>query len=108
VPARQPAPAARLANGALLRRRDWLSDGACRDEDPELFFPISSAGPAIRQILAAKAVCGRCEVRQECLCYALEDTHSHGVWGGTTEEERKAIRAQARAEPSPQVTAVAS
>jgi WhiB family redox-sensing transcriptional regulator len=110
VPARQPAPATQPANGALRRRRDWLADGACRDEDPELFFPITSQGPAIDQTLAAKAVCARCTVRPECLRCALEDTHSYGVWGGTTEEERKRMRrARARAQRSlTQVTAVAS
>lgn len=110
MPARQPAPATQPANGALLRRRDWLADGACRDEDPELFFPITSQGPAIRQILAAKDVCARCTVRPECLRCALEDTHSYGVWGGTTEEERKRMRrARARVQRSlTQVTAVAS
>ncbi len=108
MPSRRPALAALPADGALLRRRDWLSDGSCRDEDPELFFPISSAGPAVRQILAAKAVCDRCAVRQECLRFALEDAHSHGVWGGTTEDERKAIRrAQAQAEAEAEAEAQA-
>jgi WhiB family transcriptional regulator, redox-sensing transcriptional regulator len=104
VPVPQPA------NGMLLRRRDWLAHGACRDEDPDLFFPITSKGPAARQILAAKAVCARCPVRSDCLDSALEDSYSYGVWGGTTEEERKAMRrARTRARRSlTRVTAVAS
>jgi WhiB family redox-sensing transcriptional regulator len=69
-------------------REQWLDDGACREEDPELFFPITSSGPAARQIAAAKAVCQRCGVQSECLHYALESHQSHGVWGGTSEEER--------------------
>jgi WhiB family redox-sensing transcriptional regulator len=98
VPAPQPAPATQPANGTRLRRRAWLARGACRDEDPELFFPLTSGGPSARQILAAKAVCARCAVRSECLHYALEDTLTYGVWGGTTEQERKSLRrARARA-----------
>ena len=69
-------------------REQWLDGGACRDEDPELFFPITSSGPAAQQIAAAKAVCQRCGVQRECLHYALESHQSHGVWGGTSEEER--------------------
>ncbi len=103
MPATQPAT-------GLLRRRDWLADGACRDEDPDLFFPSTSQGPSARQILAAKAVCASCAVRRECLGYALEDTHSYGVWGGTTEEERKAMRRTSARERRSlsQVTAVVS
>jgi WhiB family redox-sensing transcriptional regulator len=111
VPVPQPAPATQSANGTRLRRRAWLAHGACRDEDPELFFPLTSAGPSARQILAAKAVCARCTVRSECLHYALDDTYSYGVWGGTTEEERKSMRrARARAarRSLTQVTAAAS
>ena len=49
----------------------WMPRGACRGEDPELFFPITSAGAALAQILAAKAVCFRCAVRAACLSYAV-------------------------------------
>ncbi|HUK70250.1 MAG TPA: WhiB family transcriptional regulator [Streptosporangiaceae bacterium] len=70
----------------------WLALGACRDKDPDLFFPVGSTGPAIAQVAAAKAVCARCNVRAACLRFALEKGQDHGVWGGTTEEERRAIR----------------
>jgi len=43
----------------------WLSDAACIGEDPELFFPIGNTGPALLQIEEARAVCMRCEVREE-------------------------------------------
>jgi WhiB family redox-sensing transcriptional regulator len=67
-----------------------MSRGACGDVDPELFFPVAGrTGPAMRQAKAAKAVCGRCPVRANCLSYALE-TMPEGIWGGTTEEERRA------------------
>jgi WhiB family transcriptional regulator, redox-sensing transcriptional regulator len=70
----------------------WISRGACRQVDPDLFFPIAAAtSPAVRQVEAAKAVCARCAVRAECLSYALA-TMPEGIWGGTTEEERLAAR----------------
>jgi WhiB family redox-sensing transcriptional regulator len=77
---------------------DWRALGACRDEDPDLFFPITSTGPSARQVNLAKAVCGRCRVQRECLRFALATRQDHGVWGGTTEEERKLMRrAESRA-----------
>ena len=71
---------------------DWRSLGACQDADPELFFPIVAAGPGLLQAAGAKAVCGRCEVQAECLRFAMESVQDHGVWGGKTEEERRALR----------------
>jgi WhiB family redox-sensing transcriptional regulator len=71
-----------------VHREEWLDAGACRQEDPELFFPITSSGPSARQIDAAKAVCQRCGVQDQCLHYALESHQNYGVWGGTSEEER--------------------
>jgi hypothetical protein len=44
----------------------WISQGACRDEDPEIFFPITAQGPAAAQASAAKAVCRRCAVNAAC------------------------------------------
>jgi WhiB family redox-sensing transcriptional regulator len=71
-----------------VHREEWLDAGACRNEDPELFFPITSSGPSARQIEAAKAVCQGCGVQDQCLHYALESHQSYGIWGGTSEEER--------------------
>jgi WhiB family redox-sensing transcriptional regulator len=69
-----------------------MSHGACRQADPELFFPIATAkGPAARQVEAAKAVCAACAVRAKCLSYALEGMPD-GIWGGTTMEERHTAR----------------
>jgi WhiB family redox-sensing transcriptional regulator len=66
----------------------WMSRGACRQMDPELFFPIATVA---RQAEAAKALCGRCAVRADCLSYALE-IMPEGIWGGTTQDERRAGR----------------
>ncbi len=68
-----------------------MDRGACRSAEPELFFPVSAAGPAVPQV-AAKAVCRGCPVRAACLHYAMEPAQDHGIWGGTTEEERRLAR----------------
>lgn len=74
---------------------DWISHGACRGEDPELFFPIATTEAAHQQVREAKAVCFRCAVRVQCLSYAME-TGQHGIWGGTTSDERLGARQQSR------------
>jgi WhiB family transcriptional regulator, redox-sensing transcriptional regulator len=68
-----------------------MPQSACQGEDPELFFPVTASGPALAQVFAAKAVCFRCAVRAACLSYALV-TGQAGIWGGTTQEERQAMR----------------
>lgn len=70
-------------------RRDWWRWAACRESDPELFFPVTAHGPAREDIARAKAVCAGCRVRRQCLQFALSTHQLHGVWGGTTEEERQ-------------------
>ncbi len=73
-------------------RADWRKDAACQGCDVELFFPVGVTGPAVAQIEAAKAVCGNCPVRAECLDFALATNQECGVWGGATEEERRRLR----------------
>jgi WhiB family redox-sensing transcriptional regulator len=75
---------------AMTESGRWWERAACRSVDPELFFPVSEIGPAGRQVARAKAVCSACRVRQPCLEYALSTRQVHGVWGGLTEEERRA------------------
>ena len=70
---------------------DWRHRALCRDEDPELFFPIGNTGPAIVQLEQAKAVCRRCPVTDECLSWALESGQDAGIWGGMGEDERRAL-----------------
>jgi WhiB family transcriptional regulator, redox-sensing transcriptional regulator len=69
-----------------------MDRGACRSAEAELFFPLSAAGPAVPQVAAAKAICQSCPVRAECLDYAMQTAQDHGIWGGTTEEERRLAR----------------
>jgi len=71
---------------------DWRHRAACRDEDPELFFPIGNTGPALLQIEEAKQVCRHCEVVEDCLSWALESGQDAGVWGGLSEDERRALK----------------
>jgi WhiB family redox-sensing transcriptional regulator len=80
----------------LDNRAEWWSRAACSTTDPELFFPIASAGPAAQQLAQAKAICARCEIRQACLDYALDAGPIQGVWGGTTEHERRLLRQRGR------------
>ncbi|MFH8370193.1 WhiB family transcriptional regulator [Streptomyces sp. NPDC018031] len=75
---------------------DWRARAACLDEDPELFFPVGSGGPALLQTESAKAICRGCPVRDACLGWALESGQESGVWGGTSEDERRALRRRAR------------
>ncbi|MBC2905657.1 WhiB family transcriptional regulator [Streptomyces cupreus] len=70
---------------------DWRGRAACRHEDPDLFFPIGTSGPALMQTKQAKAVCRRCPVRERCLRWALDTGQAVGVWGGTSEWERLAL-----------------
>jgi WhiB family redox-sensing transcriptional regulator len=70
----------------------WRNHAACLDEDPELFFPIGSTGPALLQIEEAKAVCHRCEVIDTCLKSAIESGKDSGVFGGLSEDERRALK----------------
>lgn len=71
---------------------DWRHRAVCRDEDPELFFPVGNAGPALAQIAEAKTVCRRCPVVADCLAWALESGQDAGVWGGMSEDERRALK----------------
>jgi len=83
----------------------WRNGSACLDEDPELFFPIGSSHLASLQIEEAKKVCGRCEVVQTCLKWALESDQDTGVWGGLSEDERRTLkRRTARARRAGRVT----
>lgn len=83
-----------VSRAALLSENDteWRWRAACRGCDVELFFPVGRTGPAVDQIGAAKAVCGLCPVRAQCLDFALVTNQEAGVWGGATEDERRRLR----------------
>ncbi len=71
---------------------DWRDLAACRDTDPDLFFPVGTTGPAIVQIESAKTVCNDCEAKAPCLEFALATNQDSGVWGATSEEDRRQLR----------------
>ena len=75
-----------------LAVEDWRANSACRDTDPYLFFPVGTTGPALDQIASAKAVCDTCDAKAPCLEFALTTNQDSGVWGGTSEEERRKLR----------------
>jgi WhiB family transcriptional regulator, redox-sensing transcriptional regulator len=71
---------------------DWRDDAACRDAEADLFFPVGTMGPALRQIDEAKRICRACPAQAACLAWAIDHGITSGVWGGTTEDERRALR----------------
>ena len=83
-----PASVIALANAEY----GWRSEALCRDTDPELFFPIGTTGAALLQIEQARSVCHQCPVQAECLDFALTTNQDSGIWGGTSEEERRGLR----------------
>ena len=65
----------------------WMSEGKCREVDPELFFPSDGVG-----VIKARKVCAQCPVQAQCLEYALDNQIEHGVWGGASERERRRLK----------------
>ncbi len=76
----------------------WREDAECRDLDPNLFFPVGVTGPAVDQIAAAKGICAACPVQHNCLEFAITTNQEFGVWGGTSEDERRVLRRKWRAQ----------
>ncbi len=89
---RQTAPAPTLS--------DWRNAAACRDGDPELFFPVGESGLATLQIEEAKKICRRCSVMETCLQWALGIGEDSGVWGGLSEDERRSMKRRAARNPA--------
>jgi WhiB family redox-sensing transcriptional regulator len=84
---RQPSTVAPLEEENPLA---WQSDSLCAQTDPEAFFP--EKGGSTRD---AKKICASCEVRAQCLEYALENDERFGIWGGLSERERRKLRKRA-------------
>lgn len=86
---------AEQVNPRMITCGHWQGLAACRSADPELFFPPSAAGPSLKQAEQAKAICACCPVRRQCLAFAMLAGQTHGIWGGLTEDERRAVTLRA-------------
>lgn len=73
----------------------WRKRAACRGVDPELWFPVGNSGVGASQAEDAKAVCFGCDVRLACGQWAMDTNQDHGVWGGLTEDDRRALKRRA-------------
>jgi WhiB family redox-sensing transcriptional regulator len=91
---RQPAFRRRL--GYASAADAWTLSAACRHADPELFFPDVLGVIGADQALRAKRFCVGCPVRRKCLDWAIGAGEAHGIWGGTTPDERRLMRARPR------------
>ncbi len=69
----------------------WRKHAACRGIDPDVFYPVSD-----EEADEAKSICDLCAVRESCLEHALASREREGIWGGTTELERRRIHRQRR------------
>ena len=67
----------------------WRDDAACRDADPDLFFPEPGDRSARAHVKTAKLICRSCPVGVTCLSWALATGQEAGIWGGLTEDERR-------------------
>ena len=86
-PVRLGVPGLRPADTELENPLSWQSDSLCAQTDPEAFFP--EKGGSTRD---AKKICTTCEVKAQCLEYALQNDERFGIWGGLSERERRRLR----------------
>lgn len=88
-----PRPKKLIVEDASPVVSDWRHRAAFRDyPDKDLWFPIGNTGPALLQIEDAKAFCRRCPAVDDCLQFALEANLEAGVYGGMSEDERRALK----------------
>ena len=83
-------PGVRRADESDDNALAWQSDALCAQTDPEAFFP--EKGGSTRD---AKRICTTCDVRGECLEYALQNDERFGIWGGLSERERRKLKRRA-------------
>jgi WhiB family transcriptional regulator, redox-sensing transcriptional regulator len=79
-----------LGIGAETDAQSWQEQALCAETDPEAFFP--EKGGSTRE---AKKICTGCEVKAQCLEYALSNDERFGIWGGLSERERRRLRRRA-------------
>jgi WhiB family redox-sensing transcriptional regulator len=76
--------------------QEWMLRARCRQMSPGEFFPSDGVGVDV-----ARRICAECTVKEECLDYALRYRIDHGVWGGTSERERRRILRSRRLAANP-------
>lgn len=74
---------------------DWVLQAACKDSDPEIFFP-SIGSELVKKLDQAQQICSVCPVQPECLEYAIENNLDEGIWGGLSGNQRIIIRRRNR------------
>lgn len=84
----------------IAERLPWVARAACRGLTRTMYdWETQHGSPAAEMLRRARSLCQGCEVRQPCLLYALDMftiTDDHGLWGGTTRDERRALRVRRR------------
>jgi WhiB family redox-sensing transcriptional regulator len=85
-----PGIAGLLGIGSEADAESWQEQALCAETDPEAFFP--EKGGSTRE---AKKICTGCEVKAQCLEYALSNDERFGIWGGLSERERRRLRRRA-------------
>ncbi|MDP4501023.1 WhiB family transcriptional regulator [Nonomuraea turcica] len=91
TPAQRPAPPATTPPAPSGEVERWQDRAACRDADPEQFFPVSEAADSLA-VQAAKQICRSCPVLENCADWVTANPQDHGIWAGTTPRERRDIR----------------
>ncbi len=71
---------------------DWRQLAACRSTEPDLFFPIGTTGRPSTRSRRPSGSAARCDAQEPCLDFALATNQESGVWGATSEEERRKLR----------------
>lgn len=71
----------------LTRPGEWVDDALCAQTDPELFFPEKGGNS-----LVVKRICAKCQVKDQCLEWALTNNEKYGIWGGTSEHDRRKLK----------------
>jgi WhiB family transcriptional regulator, redox-sensing transcriptional regulator len=79
----------------VIEPEPWMSESLCAETDPDLFFP--ELGVVAFQ---AKKICAACDVKAQCLKYAIDNNEEHGVWGGLTPQQRRGMGRPARPNPT--------
>lgn len=73
-------------------RLSWMEEALCAQTDPDIFYPEKGGSTA-----PATSICENCAVRAQCLEYAVSNDIRHGIWGGTSDNDRKRMARERKA-----------